>query len=54
MMIKWFQERRLQRWQKKRDAEKEAVRKLQYQKGVLEGKVELAKKLHQKKRDDDN
>ena len=45
MLIRWIQEKRLQRWEKKRDEAAEEVRKLKYQKAVLEGKVELAKKL---------
>ena len=47
MLIRWIQECRLRRWEKKRDEAAEEVRKLNYQKAVLEGKVELAKKLKQ-------
>ena len=48
MLIRWIQEKRLRHWEKKRDEAAEEVRKLKYKKAVLEGKVELAKKMKKK------
>lgn len=45
MIIKWIQERRLRHCQKKRDEAAEEVRKLKFQKALLEDKLELPKKI---------